>query len=58
MPETTEKKQDDKHSVTVRLDDGTFNAVKKLADEDERSVAQFVERHLRKAFQPKSGQTD
>lgn len=49
-----ENKPDGKHSVTVRLEDETFQEIGKMAKEDERSVAAFVERHLRKSFQPRT----
>jgi predicted HicB family RNase H-like nuclease len=45
---------DNKKSVTVRLDPEVHAAIEKLALEDERSVSQYVERHLRKSFKPTS----
>jgi hypothetical protein len=51
-----EKEKDGKHSVTVRLDDQTYQAIERMATEDERSVSQYCERHLRKAFTPHKGE--
>jgi predicted HicB family RNase H-like nuclease len=47
-----EATSDGKKSVTVRLDPEVHAAIEKLALEDERSVSQYVERHLRKSFKP------
>lgn len=50
--DTTTTNGDGKHSVSVRLDEAVFMEVKRLADADERSVNQFIERHVRKHFTP------
>ena len=49
---------DGKKSVTVRLDPEVHAAIEKLALEDERSVSQYVERHLRKSFKPTAASTE
>ena len=49
---------DNKKSVTVRLDPEVHATIEKLALEDERSVSQYVERHLRKSFKPAAGASE
>ena len=52
--EETAAASDGKRSITIRVDVETFVVIEKLAIEDERSVSQYVERHLRKSFKPTS----
>ena len=44
--------EDGKKSVNLRLTPEVYGAIEKLATEDERTMSAFIERHLRKAFQP------
>ena len=46
---------DGKKSVTVRLDPEVHAEIERLAKEDERSVSQYVERHLKKSFKLAAG---
>jgi len=44
------KTDDGKRSITVRLLPELYGEIEKQALDDERTISQFVERHLRKHF--------